>query len=458
MKSISNVLIGCFSSLILGLLPLMPAYAGLPNFADLAEKYVPTVVNINARGTSSNSSSSIDLQELFNDRLPLREFMEEFSQFDKKAPNNAESHWLGSGFIVSADGYIITSHSVLQEAKDIIVRMSDRREFIATMVGVDEDTDIAVLKIDVQDVPFLEMGNSTTLRAGQWVLAIGSLADFEYTVTSGIISALNRFLPQERRIPFIQTDAAMNAGNSGGPLLNEDGKLIGINTQLSSPTNSRFAGMAFAVPVHVVEYVYGQLRDTGFVNRGWLGVQVQNVTAELAESFQMKTPRGALVAKVVEGSPAEQAGLMEGDILLSFNGNQLFLHSDLPPLVGLVSLGSKVELEILRKGVQQVVDVTIAPRSDKAAIDGLGAQNTVLLGMELEDEEDGGVLVRKVIAEYIRNAGIKNNDIIAQINGITLRDKAHLAEIAEDLPRDRPVSVLINRKAGGSLFLVLNLP
>ena len=296
----------------------------LPDFTELVEDYGPAVVNIST--TQQIKSSRSHKQFKMPEQIPEGPFGDLFRHFFDKDGESREfeehdAKSLGSGFIISKDGYVLTNNHVIKDAKEIIVRLNDRRELEAEIIGVDPRSDIALLKVEASNLPVVELGNSEKLKVGEWVLAIGSPFGFDHSVTAGIVSAKGRSLPRENYVPFIQTDVAINPGNSGGPLFNLDGEVVGINSQIYSRTGG-FMGLSFAIPINIVMNIVEQLKADGTVARGWLGVLIQDVTRELAESFNMEKPRGALVAKVLPGSPAEKYGFQVGDIVTKFNGHE----------------------------------------------------------------------------------------------------------------------------------------
>lgn len=378
---------------------------------------------------------------------------------------------LGSGFIISNDGYVITNNHVIADADEIIVRLNDRREFIASLVGVDAQTDIAVLKIDAKNLPVVKIGSSKALEVGEWVLAIGSPFGFDYSVTSGIVSAKGRSLPNENYIPFIQTDVAINPGNSGGPLFNLDGEAIGVNSQIYSRTGG-FMGLSFAIPMDIVINVYEQIRNTGTVTRGWLGVMIQDVTRELAESFGMPNPEGALVAKVIPGSPAGQAGIRVGDIILDFNDSDIDMSTDLPPVVGTTKVGESVPVRILRAGKEKVLTVKINAMPGEEVVAAAPVTKTLKqahknqLNLSVEalstqersqlDLDDHGVIVNEVGEGPARNAGITAGDILLLIDNKKVIDSDNLRSITDSLPLNKAIPILIYRE-GGPMFLALKL-
>jgi serine protease Do len=463
--------------------------AELPDFTVLAEKNSPAVVNISTTqklkaGEMPGHFNMPDMpdmpdNEMFNEFL--RKFFEDRRQqegqggdSESKPPSphgdeGMESNSLGSGFIISADGYVITNHHVVKDADEITVTLSDRREFAAEVIGTDVRTDVALLKIDSQELPVLELGSSADLKVGEWVVAIGSPFSFDHSVTAGIVSAKRRSLPSEQYVPFLQTDVAINPGNSGGPLFNLDGKVVGINSQIYSRTGG-FMGVSFAIPIDIAMDVVEQLKTTGKVSRGWLGVYIQEINRELAESFGMEHPRGALVAQVIEDSPAEKAGVKVGDVLLSFEGTNISHSADLPPLVGRNPVGSEAQLLLLRDGEEITLKVVIEalPDDENVQAKGGGSKQNDKTGLgvtlaplskEVKEALDitEGVLVKKVKEGAARKAGVRSGDVIISIASKPAKDIAALEELIKTLPKDRSVALLIQRK-GGPVFLPLKLP
>jgi serine protease Do len=379
---------------------------------------------------------------------------------------------LGSGFILTKDGYIITNYHVVREADEIIVRMSDRSELAAKLVGSDQRSDVALLKVDTdKDLPTVVTGNSDQLEVGEWVLAIGSPFGFDYSVTAGIVSAKGRSLPNENYVPFIQTDVAINPGNSGGPLFNLKGEVVGVNSQIYSRTGG-FMGVSFAIPIQVVLNVYQQLRDHGSVTRGWLGVLIQDVTQELAESFSMQKPTGALVSKVLEGSPAEKAGIKTGDVILSFAGSTIERSSDLPPMVGTTHVGDKIAVELIRDGKRQKASIEIGALPDEQPEVAGGAEPqkskldsklkiAVVEPSKQQREEaqvnDGGVLIEDIADGPAYAAGLRSGDMILQINNRKVGGLKQFRELVDGLAPGKTVPILIQRQ-GGPLFLAMKVP
>ena len=334
--------------LLLAVLLVVPiaAAAQLPDFTELVEKQGPAVVNISTTQAARNPLLPQGPSPQEDD--PFYEFFRRFMpQPGPGAPREFQSQSLGSGFIISQDGYILTNAHVVETADEITVKLTDKREFKAKVIGADRRTDIALIKIDATGLPAVKVGDPGRLRVGEWVLAIGSPFGFENTVTAGIVSAKGRSLPQENYVPFIQTDVAVNPGNSGGPLFNLRGEVVGINSQIYSRTGG-FMGLSFAIPIDVANDIAQQLRTTGKVSRGRIGVVIQPVTKELADGFGLPRPQGALVNSVEKGGPAEKAGVEPGDVILRFDGKPVASSEDLPRIVGATKPGSKVTMQLWR--------------------------------------------------------------------------------------------------------------
>lgn len=453
---------------------------GLPDFTELVEKYAPAVVNISTiQKVKPKSGHSFKRQMPdFPEDSPFGEWFKRF--FDEEGPGGPDGfnghgkkpQSLGSGFVISDDGYILTNNHVIEEADKIIVRLSDRRELEAKLVGSDERSDLALLKVKADHLPVVKIGNSTKLKPGEWVLAIGSPFGFDYSVTAGIVSAKGRSLPKENYVPFIQTDVAINPGNSGGPLFNLDGEVVGINSQIYSRTGG-YMGVSFAIPIDIAMNVADQLKKEGHVTRGWLGVLIQDVTRDLAESFNMDKPQGALIARVLPDSPAEDAGFQVGDIVTKFNHREIIHSSDLPPMVGITPIDKNIPVEIIRKGKVQELKVKIGelPKEDDARIASSSEPDSTISNrmgvtvIDLTDEQrkrfeinsDGGVLVKKVESGPAAEAGIRRGDIVLMINNIDIKDADHFKEVVKELPENKSVPVLVHRR-GSPIFLAMRLP
>ncbi|MEN8215402.1 MAG: DegQ family serine endoprotease [Pseudomonadota bacterium] len=456
--------------IIIGLLSAPLSAQQLPDFTKLVEKYSPAVVNISTSGKKKSKSHRRGIPEIPEDS-PFHDFFRRFFDennelFEEQRPSTS----LGSGFIISSDGYVITNTHVINDAEEIIVRLTDRREFVADRIGVDKRSDIALLKVDATELPTVKLGSSSELKVGEWVLAIGSPFGFEHSVTAGIVSAKGRSLPDDTYVPFIQTDVAINPGNSGGPLFNLDGEVVGVNSQIYSRTGG-FMGLSFAIPVDVMKNVVEQLKTQGKVSRGWLGVLIQDVTHELAESFGMEKPQGALVAKVLSDSPAAAANFQVGDIIVNFDGKQIERSADLPPLVGKTQVGSTVETMVIRQGKQEILKVTIGelPSEDdvELAVTRQGNQSATIsrLGLSVSDLDDekrdalgifeGGILVRHVGDGPAHKAGIRKGDVIIMINNVDIENVTHFKKIVSEQSATT-VPVLIHR-GGSPLFLGLKI-
>ncbi|OGT89910.1 MAG: serine peptidase [Gammaproteobacteria bacterium RIFOXYD12_FULL_61_37] len=444
----------------------------LPDFTQLAKQYGPAVVNISTQRTADMAG----VQPQFSlpdvpEGSPLNELFRHFFGMPGGPGGRPERRSLGSGFIIAEDGYVITNHHVVKDADEIVVNLNDRREFKAELVGSDPNSDIALLKIPVKGLPTVKVSRNVGVEVGEWVLAIGSPFGFDHTVTAGIVSAKGRSLPDETYVPFIQTDVAINPGNSGGPLFNLDGEVVGVNSQIYSK-NGGFMGLSFAIPMDVAMGVVDQLRATGHVTMGWLGVYIQDVNRELAESFGMDKPRGALVAKVTPGSPAEQAGLLVGDVILTFKGEELGDSAKLPHLVGRTPVGEKAELDVLRQGKSQKISVTIGklPEQEKlaTAMQPKGPNNEGRLGLAVRDltpqereqldiKQPIGVLVTQVAVGPAASAGVMVNDVILMIDSKAIPNAAALRQLVAALPAERSVAVLVQRD-NGTRFLPLRIP
>ncbi|MFT7654023.1 MAG: serine protease Do [Candidatus Azotimanducaceae bacterium] len=437
----------------------------LPEFTDLVEQNVPAVVNISTVGETRSQSSQPQRKNPRNS-----EELEEFFKYFRPPQPRGRPRSLGSGFIISKDGYILTNNHVVDGAKEIVVRFSDRRELVATLVGQDSRADLAVLKVETDEpLPTVEIGRSETLKVGSWVLAIGSPFGFDYSVTAGIVSAKGRSLPtdqNENYVPYIQTDVAINPGNSGGPLFNLEGKVVGINAQIYSNSGG-FMGVSFAIPIDVAMEVADQLRSEGRVSRGWLGVMIQEVNRDLAESFGLERPHGALISKVFNDTPAATGGLREGDIITTFNGRSIERSSELPQLVGRVRAGAVAELQLMRDGEKMELELKVGELADLAQ-DGQSAKqptNNGRLGLvvaPLVDDDlarldlEGGVRVVEV-DEQAQESGIRRGDIITRLNHRPILDEGDFDEISGSLEAGRTVPILVLRNQN-PVFLALRIP
>jgi serine protease Do len=455
MKSMMQILVGLVLAVSLN------AQAQLPEFTELVDDVSPAVVNISTR-SSQSSSRPQQMPDLQNLPPFFREF---FDRGVPMPPQEREGRSLGSGFIISKDGYVLTNNHVVEGAETVIVRLNDRREFIAEIVGTDPRSDVAVLKLDATDLPVAKIADSDDVKRGQWVVAIGSPFGFDYSVTAGIVSATGRALPDESYVPFIQTDVAINPGNSGGPLFNLDGEVVGINSQIFTRSGG-FMGLSFAIPMNLAMNVAEQIQEDGVVRRGWLGVLIQEVNRDLALSFGLEKPMGALIAQASSSGPGGKAGIQPGDIIVRFNGKDVERSSDLPPMVGLVRPGTTVPVDVVRQGDRLTIDVTIEqlPEANQVA-QAMSSQPKAILGMTVDDVPEslqsennlqGGILVKEVGDDPALSAGLRAGDIITQVGGREISEVSDLQNMLDSLPTDRPIPVLVVR-GGNSTFLTLRL-
>ena len=437
----------------------------LPNFSDLAEDASPAVVNITSTRTVSQRNS---YGRGFGDPRYDEFFERFFGQQPRPSVPRENSRPVvstGSGFIISSDGYLLTNNHVVEDADEVKVSLGDRREYKAEIIGTDPRSDVAVLKIDAEDLPTLKIGKSEKLRVGEWVVAIGSPFQLRFSVTSGIVSAKGRSIPNgsdSTYVPFIQTDVAINPGNSGGPLFNLDGEVIGINSQIYTRSGG-YMGVSFAIPIDYAMDVADQLRENGYVARGWLGVSIQEVTSELAEALGMEIPKGALVSQIIEDSPAEKSGLKEEDVILFFDGEEIFYSSDLPLTVGSIRPESKVNAMILRDGKKKTVQVTVGELPKDPA---LAFENTQqnFLGLVVENQANDnqrstveGVLVTSVDPDGIAyESGIRRGDIIYSLARTRIENVNEFKEVLSELDNQRRTTIGISRN-GNKRILSLNL-
>lgn len=463
------------------LFSVAPAYAqsvvqspNLPDFTVLVEQNSAAVVNISTTQKIKRSMPQLppgmempDIPE----GSPLNDLFKHFfgeGQGGGGAPEEFDAQSLGSGFIISPEGYVLTNNHVVKNADKIIVRLSDRRDLVAKVIGTDERSDLALLKVEAQNLPVVKLGTSSNLKVGEWVFAIGSPFGFDHSATAGIVSAIGRSLPSESYVPFIQTDVAINPGNSGGPLFNLKGEVVGINSQIFSRTGG-FMGLSFAIPVDVAMDVTEQLKAKGRVTRGWLGILIQDVTSELAESFGMASPQGALIAKIMPDSPAAKSGLQVGDVVVKFDGKPIVESSDLPRLVGSSKIGTQISVGVMRNGkpldiatrieeLPKEEEVKLSEAAPKAAVDNrLGIVVADLTAEQRKQLEiKTGVLVQQVNNGPALKAGIQRGDLILSINNVDINNTDRFNTIVKDLPADKSLPILVQRGAG-ALFLALKI-
>lgn len=434
-----------------------PAFAGrtLPDFAALVDTYGPAVVNVSVVATREPVSDQGRAPQMSpND--PLYDFFRRFGVPTPRGGDQPPARGEGSGFIVTPDGYILSNAHVVDGAGEVTVRLTDRREFQAKVVGADKRTDVAVLKIDAKDLPTVKIGDPSKLKPGEWVAAIGSPFGFENSVTAGIVSATSRSLPQDNYVPFIQTDVAVNPGNSGGPLFNLNGEVVGINSQIYSRTGG-YMGLSFAIPIDVANNVRDQLVKTGRVSRGRIGVTIQEVNAQLADSFGLERPRGALVGSVESGSPGDKAGIKPGDVILSVNGKVVDRSAQVPGMIASVKPNTDATLEVWRDRKSRDVKVRVAELDDpvqKASLSSEKADTPAAkLGLSLrlldpreraQVETEGNVVVEEAVGPAA-NAGVESGDIILGVNGTPVKTIADL-EAAAKKSAGKTVALLIQRE------------
>jgi len=436
------------------------AARSLPDFSALVDQYGPTVVNISV---SKNVKTSAAAEFPGIDRnSPFYDF---FRRFHIPMPEGrAPMGGIGSGFIVSPDGVILTNAHVVADASEVTVKLTDRREFKATVLGADPQTDVAALKIDAKNLPAVKIGNANDVRVGEWVVAIGSPYGFENTVTSGIVSAKARALPDGTYVPFIQTDVAVNPGNSGGPLFNMNGEVIGINSQIYSGTGG-YQGLSFAIPIDVATKIKDQLVQTGKISRGRIGVTIQEVNQSLAESFGLKKPTGALVSSVESDSPAAKAGIEPGDVVLKINGRDVNRTLDLSGYVAELKPGTAAKLEVWRKGTQREITVTLGEmKGPKLASGAAGEVNQGRLGVAvraLTPEEQkaagvsGGLLVEDVNANGAAGrAGVQPGDIILALNSTPVISAEQLQGM---IAKSAKHAALLVRREDAKIFVPVDL-
>ena len=456
----SGALLSATPAVASGLAPQATvATTQLPDFVQLVEKYGKGVVNI----STVREARVVEGADPFGFDERHAEIFRRFGfpfPFGGGPRQEPERRGTGSGFIISADGLILTNHHVVDGADEIKVRLTDNREFTGKVLGSDAKTDIAVVKIEAKDLPYLTMGNSDELKVGEWVAAIGSPFGLDNTVTSGIVSAKSRKLPSDQYVPFIQTDVAVNPGNSGGPLFNMKGEVVGINSQIFS-TSGGFMGLSFAIPSNLAMQIKDQLVKNGKVTRGRIGVVIQSVTQDLAESFGMKAPKGAIVSQVEKDGPAAKAGLQEGDIITAVNGKAIDDSVDMPVIIGSMAPGSIAKLSIIRNNKDMTLDVKVeeAPNesassnaSKTAAANKLGVTVRPLNDGEKAKAETEGLLVTESTGAA-RKAGIREGDIIVNVNGVKIKKTDDLARVLE---KNKNLRVLVQRR-DGRIFIPVRL-
>lgn len=441
---------------------------GLPDFTDLAEKHGAEVVNISVTQSVHNNGpvggfpgmeGDEQMQEFFKRfGIPLMPGMPGMPGQGGAPQPDYKSQSLGSGFIISSDGYILTNAHVINEADEVIVKLADKREFKAKIIGADKRTDVALLKIDATGLPKVMIGDSAKLKVGEWVAAIGSPFGLENTMTAGIVSAKGRALPQENFVPFIQTDVAINPGNSGGPLFNLAGEVVGINSQIYSRSGGSM-GLSFAIPIDVAIDVSNQLKANGKITRGWLGIAIQEITKELAESFSMKNTNGALVAGVEKNGPADKGGLEAGDVITKFDGKPIGVSSDLPRVVGSTKPGKIAAVEILRKGSAKTLNIGVGEMPSDGSETATpstkpnGKVEANKIGLTLKEltvqqkkklNGKNGLLVVESVGAAAQ-AGIRRGDVILGLNNSESQSVEQFNKQINAVAAGKTVAVLVQR-------------
>jgi len=438
----------------------------LPDFATLVEQVGPAVVNVSVleKAHRVGKQSSEDTDD------PVQEFFRRFGMPNPSGPQGRgyqeqPRQGEGSGFIVSADGYILTNAHVVADADEVTVRTTDRREYSAKVVGLDKRTDVAVIKIEGKDLPVVRLGDPSKLRPGEWVLAIGSPFTFENSVTAGIVSATGRSMPGEDLVPFIQTDVAVNPGNSGGPLFNLNGEVVGINSQIYSRSGG-YMGLSFAIPIDVANNVREQLVSNGKVTRGRIGVQIQEVNAQMADAFSLDRPRGALVGQVIADGPAQKAGVKVGDVILSVNGKGVERSAALPGVISAIKPGDTAKVEVWRDGSTKTLNVKVEEFQEEtqkvanrdveepAKADKLGLSVRPLGADERKNAETEGYLLVEDVTGPAAQAGVRPGDVILGINGKAVKSIAELKNATAN--GSKTVAILLERE-GAQLFLPIRI-
>ena len=434
----------------------------LPDFTALVEKQGAAVVNVSTSQLVQNTQGVPAIPGL-PEGDPLAEL---FRRFGSPMPREQETHSLGSGFIISADGYILTNAHVVDSADKITVRLTDQREFKARVIGADRRTDVALLKIEATGLPRVTQGDPAMLKVGEWVVAIGSPFGFDSSVTAGIVSGKGRSLQQENFVPFIQTDVAINPGNSGGPLFNMKGEVVGINSQIYSRSGG-YMGLSFAIPIDVAMEVSNQLRATGKVTRGRIGVVIQEVTRELADSFGLHNTSGALISAVEKGGPADRAGIQASDVILKYDGKVVGASRDLPRMVAGTQPGSKVNVQLWRKGATKDVSLTITEmpgdgRVMRTSKNESASEQIARLGIgvvELTDEQkkqleiEGGLLIDEVRGANVRTE-LQRGDVILALGNAPVVSVEQLNGVLKTIPKGRNVALLVRRGDAASYIAI----
>ena len=431
--------------------------ATYPNFTEVVEKNIPAVVIVHAKKTISNSPS-------MNPNIPnlpdeFKPFFDKFFDEEQNTPRGSrQAPSFGSGFILTDDGYIMTNNHVISNSEEITVTLSDQTELAAKLIGSDKRSDLALLKVEADNLPVVKIGTSEDLKLGEWVLAIGSPFGFDHTVTAGIVSGKKRNLPNESYVPYIQTDVAINPGNSGGPLFNLEGDVVGVNAQIYTRSGG-FMGVSFAIPAETLATVYKQLKNDGKVKRGWLGVYIQEVDKDLAASFGMDKPKGAVVAKILDKSPAQKSGFKQGDVILAFNDVDINKSKDLPLLVGVTEVDKSIKVKILRdKSIiyKNVIIEELPEDTEIASMREKTIDNKMISGLKVSNIDEttkknlniyGGVKVDQISSKQLNNSKIQINDIITHINNKPIFNIRDFERKVDMLTDDSLANLLVYRNS-----------
>ncbi|HEY8681623.1 MAG TPA: DegQ family serine endoprotease [Rhodanobacter sp.] len=455
-----------------------PPALALPDFTGIVQKNAPAVVHVEAKYTGkSRQHKQAEPEQGMPDDPQAELFRRFFGMPMMPSPEDQKHTSLGSGFIISRDGYILTNNHVVDGADAVTVRLQDRRTFTARVVGTDPKYDIALLKVnDDNSLPAVSIGDSRSLKPGQWVLAIGSPFGFDYTVTQGIVSAIGRNLGSSDQpyTSFIQTDVPINRGNSGGPLFNLQGQVVGINSQIYSSTGG-YQGVAFSIPIDVAMNAVQQIKTKGYVSRGMLGIELQQVSEDMVKAFKLDSGAGAAVVSVTAGGAAEKAGIQTGDIILAYDGQTLQQASDLPPLVGMTKPGTKVPVQILRDGRKQIIEVTVSemPRDQQATDNNQGTSPAAHSGsralgltvqaldgdarQQLGLKPNQGVAISAITGAPATQAGLQEGDVILMVNQQKVGSVSAFREVTKDVKPGTTVLLLV-RRGSQSSFIALTVP
>ncbi len=446
------------------------AAGGLPELTTLIKQNSAAVVNISVEGKTVSTAAALGLPDGMDLPPELERFFHGLPDGEKEGKGQT-TQAMGSGFIISADGYVVTNAHVVEDSKSVTVGLGGKRDLPAEIIGIDKLSDVALLKVKADNLPTVQLGNSDGLEVGQWVFAIGAPFGLDHTATQGIVSALSRSLPDGTYVPFIQTDVAVNPGNSGGPLFDLGGRVVGVNSQIYSRSGG-YMGISFAIPINVVNNVVEQLKAKGQVSRGWLGVAIQDMDQALASSFNLQQPTGALVSSVEAGSPADKAGIQAGDVIIGFGAGAVKSASDLPLLVGNTPVGTKVPVKVLRVGAEKQFEVTVDQLAEKdstgkhlasGANAGQGVLGVVVANLSeaqrrANDLKDEGVMIEEVMPNSAaEKAGLTTGDIIVSVNNVTIHSAEELKTAVKAAPEGKPLAMLVVQD-GKTRFIAVAKP